>query len=327
MDFIEDETRPKFLFQSRPAAAGSSPAANDPASVYQNKALVSACVSLSLVFLASSIFLLQSDLLRSLSLWISISLLLGPFAPPSFTGGDIRVGCGEIVDFPPPQEDPAPVDDSRKKRQKAKRSEELGLGKNSNSNSIRNGSVSQQRSSRSDDPRSNSVNGGLEREKDSAVEEREWTDEDIEMLKKQILKNPVGKPRRWEVIAEAFNGRHSVQSVIKMSKSMGEAKPEDSDAYSKFLKNRKPVDKRVEDQISGESTNAGVGGEVPVTPWSSGEDIALLNALKTFPKEVTMRWEKIAVAVPGRSKAACMKRVTELKRDFRSSKSAVAADS
>ncbi|KAG5395221.1 hypothetical protein IGI04_025184 [Brassica rapa subsp. trilocularis] len=61
---------------------------------------------------------------------------------------------------------------------------------------------------------------------------------------------------------------------------------------------------------------------ISVETWSNGEDIALLNALKAFPKEAAMRWEKVAAAVPGKkSKAACMKRVTELKKGFRSSKS------
>lgn len=54
--------------------------------------------------------------------------------------------------------------------------------------------------------------------------------------------------------------------------------------------------------------------------WSSAEDLALLNALKAFPKDVAMRWEKIAASVPGKTKSACMKRVTELKKNFRSSK-------
>jgi hypothetical protein len=54
--------------------------------------------------------------------------------------------------------------------------------------------------------------------------------------------------------------------------------------------------------------------------WSSGDDLALLNALKAFPKDVSMRWEKIAAAVPGKSKAGCMRRVSELKKDFRSMK-------
>ncbi|KAK8578122.1 hypothetical protein V6N13_046979 [Hibiscus sabdariffa] len=62
------------------------------------------------------------------------------------------------------------------------------------------------------------------------------------------------------------------------------------------------------------------GGGTGAVVWNSVEDIALLNALKAFPKDVPMRWEKVAAAVPGKSKAACMKRVAELKTDFRSSK-------
>lgn len=154
-------------------------------------------------------------------------------------------------------------------------------------------------------------------------EESEWTDGDLDVLKKQMAKNPVGMPGRWEVISEAFNGRHCVESVIKTAKSLGERKVSDSDSFDRFLKNRKPVDKRVEDEI--ENANAGFGSNGEVSnekekSWSSGEDIALLNALKAFPKDVAMRWEKITAAVPGKTKAACMSRVAELKRDFRSSK-------
>lgn len=152
------------------------------------------------------------------------------------------------------------------------------------------------------------------------VEEKEWTEGDFELLKKQIAKYPVGMPGRWEAVAEAFSGRHKVESVVKMAKSMGERKVSDSDSFSRFLKDRKPVDKRI-DGVEGESENGevrrenGGGGG-----WSAAEDIALLNALKAFPKDAAMRWEKITAAVPGRSKAACMRRVADLKKDFRSSK-------
>lgn len=153
--------------------------------------------------------------------------------------------------------------------------------------------------------------------------ESEWTDGDLDVLKKQMVKNPVGMPGRWEVISEAFNGRHRVENVIKTAKSLGDKRVSDSDSFDRFLKNRKPVDKRVEDEI--ENANAGFGineesSNEKEKSWSSGEDIALLNALKAFPKDVAMRWEKISAAVPGKTKAACMNRVAELKRDFRSSK-------
>ncbi|KAK8691023.1 hypothetical protein V6N13_074544 [Hibiscus sabdariffa] len=144
--------------------------------------------------------------------------------------------------------------------------------------------------------------------------EKEWSEADVEMLKKQMVKNPVGKPGRWEAIAEAFNGRHKMESVIKKSKELGEKRADDADSYAKFLKNRKPLDTRMnEEGITGNQDSGAV-------VWNSAEDIALLNALKAFPKDVAMRWEKIAAAVPGKSKAACMKRVAELKKDFRSSK-------
>lgn len=150
-------------------------------------------------------------------------------------------------------------------------------------------------------------------EEEEEEKELEWTDEDLQILKKHILKHPVGEPRRWEKISEAFGRRHGLESVIKMGKSMAESKPEEKDSFAKFLKQRKPLDKRVED-VDAEVKESG--------KWSSGEDIALLNALKVFPKEVAMRWEKVAAAVPGRSKAECVKRVAELKKDFRSSKAA-----
>ncbi|KAF7139236.1 hypothetical protein RHSIM_Rhsim07G0122300 [Rhododendron simsii] len=166
----------------------------------------------------------------------------------------------------------------------------------------------------------------------SAVEgggESEWDEGDYELLKKLLVKHPVGKPGRWEAVAEAFRGRHGVESVIKAAKSMGERKTNDADSFVRFLKDRKPVDKRIEEEAeSGGDGGVVVEGGVVVREsvgWSGGDDIALLNALKAFPKDVPMRWEKIAAAVPGKSKAGCVKRVAELKKGFRSSKASAEA--
>jgi len=161
--------------------------------------------------------------------------------------------------------------------------------------------------------------GGVEKVS-AVVEEKEWSEEDVEVLKKQLVKNPVGKPGRWEAIAAAFGGRHGVESVIKKAKELGEKKVDDSESYALFLKKRKALDKRVVEENGGEDS---VTVEKAVeNGWSSGEDIALLNALKTFPKDISMRWEKVAAAVPGRSKAACMRRYAELKKGFRNAKAA-----
>lgn len=148
--------------------------------------------------------------------------------------------------------------------------------------------------------------------------EKDWSEDEIELLRKQLVKHPAGKPRRWEIIAEAFNGGHRVESVIKKAKELADKKSSDKDSYAQFLKNRKPLDERLNEEADGNCS-----GEVRrESEWSSGEDIALLNALKAFPKDVPMRWEKITAAVLGKTKVDCVKRVSELKRDFRSSKAA-----
>lgn len=299
MDFFDEEARPKFLFQSK-FSSSQSP---EPEFPRINKPAAFICVSISILISILTIIFLESETLRFILLWFSLAFIVGPFAPISITGGDILVGQGELLEEPDPDDiDPADELPKKHRRNKSRRPEEPPLDsipKPENKKSV------------------NRVENGLN-EKDLVVEEKEWTEGDFDLLKKQTSKHPVGTPRRWEMIAEAFKGRHGVDSVIKMAKSMPERKPGGGDSFSQFLKQRKPLDKRME-EVEEEVKKENGGGEG--TGWTSAEDIALLNALKAFPKDVHMRWDKIAVAVPGRSKTSCIKRVAELKKGFRSSKS------
>ncbi|XP_027342748.1 transcription factor MAMYB isoform X2 [Abrus precatorius] len=288
MEFLDEDTKPRFVFQSG-AVASTEPQPNHK----PTKPFVFVTVSLSSLLLTLSLFFLQSEPFKSLLLWLSLSLFLGPFAPPSLTGGDVRVGRGHVVHFPDPEPEPDDDADRRplQRRSKPRRSEDKRRG-----------------------------DGGIENRVAVVEEEKEWKEEDVEVLKKQMAKHPVGKPGRWEAIAAAFGGRHGVESVIKKVKELGEKRVDDSESYALFLKKRKALDKRV---VENGGEDLGGGSSVTVeSGWSSGEDIALLNALKAFPKDVSMRWEKVAAAVPGKSKAACMKRFAELKKGFRSSKAA-----
>ncbi|KAF9625922.1 hypothetical protein IFM89_027790 [Coptis chinensis] len=298
MEFLDEESRPKLLFQSR---FSSNPS---PTPQKINKPITFFCISISILLSLLTFFFLSSETITfHLLLWFSISLFLGPFAPVSITGGDVRVGQGEIL------EEPVEFDEHLKKqtvpsRRKFRKPEEL----------VTPGLVIEKKEEVGGDCNGEKV--GKEEEKDLIFEEKEWTDGDFDMLKKQIGKYPIGTVRRWEMIAQVFKGRHGVESVIKMGKSWNEKKPGGGDSFTQFLKQRKPLDKRMEEGSNGSNGKKESEGD----EWSSGEDIALLNALKAFPKDVSMRWEKIAAAVPSKTKASCVKRVAELKKGFRSSK-------
>jgi DnaJ family protein C protein 2 len=54
--------------------------------------------------------------------------------------------------------------------------------------------------------------------------------------------------------------------------------------------------------------------------WSEEQELALVQALKQFGKELPDRWERISAVVPGKSKAACFKRFKELKEVFKAKK-------
>lgn len=301
MEFF-DEDRPRFVFQSRPSSSHTTEEEEEE-SIIPKKIFISISVTISLIILSLSFFYFESEPAKSLLLWLSLSFLVGPFAPSSLTGGKIRVGYGQILE-PEQIHDESSTDNERESRRKSVNKRSKGTTKN-------------------DTPPATEVSRKVvipqSKESGSVNETKDWSEEEIEILKKQLVKHPAGKPGRWELVASAFGGRYKTENVIKKAKEVGEKKIYESDDYAQFLKNRKASDPRLVDE-NAENSEAGGDDEANKETWSNGEDIALLNALKAFPKEAAMRWEKIAAAVPGKTKAACMKRVTELKKGFRSSK-------
>lgn len=326
MEFLDEfESKPRFLFQSKhlPQPSDSDDALHPSSSFFSSlhKPTIFISLSFSLLIFSLACLYFNFEPFKSLLLWLSFSLLIGPFAPPSLTAGDIRVGLG------PPLKESARI--SIETNEKLNRKSTKTLKKTSEDAARLDGYLEKSNTiygSHVDltENKSNGFNGSLTEKK--SEEQSEWSEVDEELLRKFMGKHPVGKPGRWEAIAEGFKGKHKVEAVIAKAKEMGERKVSDQDSYKKFLKDRKPVDKRVLDE-EGNETNA-VNGIVnenveegrKESGWTAVEDLALLNALKAFPKDVAMRWEKIAASVPGKAKSACMKRVAELKKDFRSSK-------
>ena len=317
MEFIDDDWdyQPRArVIHSR--SNGNSTGATTASSSQPSRSLphAAACAAAAVALLAAAYYLLPDyQVLASFVVWVASSLLLAPFAPSSATGGDVS---GVRVDRPPEHArveesaaDPAPTS-RRGRRQSSNLTPTPPPPKPSDPIAPPppgHAAVAAAATAVSD--------GG------EAVEDAgEWTDQEMDILRRQMVKHPAGEPQRWEKIAAAFGGRRTPESVIRAAKSGGGAAAAGA-SFDQFLRKRKPLDPRAEAADAG-GGNAGGGGESGDGSWSAGDDRALLNALKEFPKDTAMRWEKVAAAVPGKTKAACMKRVTELKRDFRSSKAA-----
>ncbi|EFX67443.1 hypothetical protein DAPPUDRAFT_261672 [Daphnia pulex] len=100
-----------------------------------------------------------------------------------------------------------------------------------------------------------------------------WTDEDLTELAKLMKKYPVGTTERWEKIAEALN------------RSVTEA-------------------------------NYGIEGVEEQTPgscgWTQKQQKSLETALACYTKGCSERWERIAKAVPDKTKEECMMRLKYL---------------
>lgn len=369
-----DESRTRFQLQSGPSVA-------DPEEEKKtiNLSEVGACFLLALLCLGFAWY--SQGILQFSLFWLASAVLVGPFAPPSATGGVCRVGVGELLPPEKEEDEVSPEIESfstrnSKQRRKApsepveepgpKRDQSIGekkvdhanhhVGKNGNQASVDGGNGEEDAendgSSGVDDDLYDYDNSAYQKQDMASVEgdenctnvakgDAEWTPADVELLKKLMVKYPRGMLKRWEVIAESFDGSHNVESIVKMSKAIGEKKKGTNDAYTDFLAKRKgqvnaiasPLSQRWEmDDSHMEGAKAAEGeqestqGENGVSKveqgkkkseWTEAEDKALLSALKSFPKDSQMRWEKVALAVPTRTKQQCYRRYTQLKDSFR----------
>lgn len=190
--------------------------------------------------------------------------------------------------------------------------------------------------------------------------EKPWNKEEIELLRKGMQKYPKGTSRRWEVISEYIGTARSVEEILKATKTVLLQKPDNAKAFDSFLEKRKPAQSIVSplttrEEVVGESVTQGseksaskmdstensstrstsnqnpsdssatneVSSSMDQDVWSAVQERALVQALKTFPKEASQRWERVAAAVPGKTVNQCKKKFASLKESFRNKKNAV----
>ncbi|XP_010543783.1 PREDICTED: dnaJ homolog subfamily C member 2-like [Tarenaya hassleriana] len=181
--------------------------------------------------------------------------------------------------------------------------------------------------------------------------EKPWSKEEIDLLRKGMVKYPKGTSRRWEVISEYISTGRSVEEILKATKTVLLQKPDSSKAFDSFLEKRKPAatiasplstreelgesgptltseNKSREESssnLSSDSNNtetATAASGSDQDGWSAVQERALVQALKTFPKETSQRWERVAASVPGKTVSQCKKKFAELKEIIRNKKSA-----
>ncbi|XP_028810682.1 dnaJ homolog subfamily C member 2 [Denticeps clupeoides] len=159
-----------------------------------------------------------------------------------------------------------------------------------------------------------------------------WNEEELQLLIKAVNLFPAGTNARWEVIANYMN-LHSTsgvtrtaKDVINKAKNLQKLDPHQKDeinkkAFEKFKKEHVAVPPTLDNAAPSERFE-GSNAESNTAPWTTEEQKLLEQALKTYPVSTAERWEKIAAAVPGRTKKDCMKRYKELVEMVKAKKAA-----
>ncbi|EGV97010.1 DnaJ-like subfamily C member 2 [Cricetulus griseus] len=158
---------------------------------------------------------------------------------------------------------------------------------------------------------------------------KNWSEDDLQLLIKAVNLFPAGTNSRWEVIANYMN-IHSSSGIKRTAKDViGKAKSlQKLDPHQKDDINKKAFDKfKKEHGVAPQADKAAPserfeGPCTDFTPWTTEEQKLLEQALKTYPVNTPERWEKIAEAVPGRTKKDCMRRYKELVEMVKAKKAA-----
>uniref|UniRef100_A0A8C7LIJ4 DnaJ homolog subfamily C member 2 n=1 Tax=Oncorhynchus kisutch TaxID=8019 RepID=A0A8C7LIJ4_ONCKI len=194
------------------------------------------------------------------------------------------------------------------------------------------------------------VNAQLQKEKDAEVQARQavrttvqasgggggggkgWNEEELPLLIKAVNLFPAGTNARWEVIANYMNLhstsgiKRTAKDVINKAKNLQKLEPGQKDeinkkAFEKFNKEHAAVPQTVDNAVPSERFD-GEWSFTNTASWTTEEQKLLEQALKTYPVSTPERWEKIAAAVPGRTKKDCMKRYKELVEMVKAKKAA-----
>lgn len=150
-----------------------------------------------------------------------------------------------------------------------------------------------------------------------------WTEEEIALLTKGILKYPAGMGSRWEKITDLIGDTKNIHEVTAMAKELSiknvRGEKNIKSTMEEVLKEKSGV-KTAEPAKKPEPTQPEESAkDQPASPapgeWNQNQQKALEAAMKQFPASMDKkeRWTKISEAIPGKTPKDCIDRVKEIK--------------
>lgn len=163
-------------------------------------------------------------------------------------------------------------------------------------------------------------------------EKRPWSEEDTIGLIRAMKKYPTGTVNRWLKIADLLN--HSQDEVIAVVKQLRKAPsarnivPHAQGVSGEDYEDRASDDEmtradhivKVSKKASLEEKPRPIDSVQKKEEWNLVQQKWLEAALQQYPKGMAERWDKIAAAVPGKTKEECMLRYKHLVEVLRKKK-------
>lgn len=171
----------------------------------------------------------------------------------------------------------------------------------------------------------------------------DWSEDELSLLSRLMVKFPGGTPGRWERIAHELNRSvtevttkvkqvkdhvsHSSTGLVKLSELKAPPSDDitqggglaDEEGEELLIKRRNQAKVKSRRQVDFDPTKEEeepTDGTAPCTqspaPWTQNQQRLLETALQHFPRGTNERWTRIAAAVPGKTKDECVARYRAL---------------
>ena len=128
-------------------------------------------------------------------------------------------------------------------------------------------------------------------------QDRQWTNDELSLLSKTLIKFPPGTTNRWTKVSTSLGGGFSEQQIAEKAKELKE----------------NPINKPKE-----EKGTYKIETSTPIVKddkWTQAQQKQLENAIKSVPNTLPPkeRWTKIAEYIEGKTMEDCVKRFKEIK--------------